>query len=239
MKRRKVGSLLAGLMLVSAMALPVSAANNGSTEVYTEVPEEWTLTIPMDAEIPYNKTVKNFEGYLSVAGNINQDTTIDVYAVRSQLYNENIEKASDVNDRNKIDYTLDARMVWGSNEQIKDSGYETEIRDFISANNNNTGFQKRDVSVIPDEKLFSSSMDPFEEGNIEPTKLGSYNSLICYLNSVQEGNKPMIGSFLTALVNEEEWDKVQSGRYHSVILFQATARSDSSEDEGGNGNLPH
>lgn len=234
MKRRKVGTLLAGLMLVSAMALPVSATNSGGdTNVYTEVPEEWTLTIPLDTEIPYNQTKAKTIGDVYVAGNINADTIIQVSATRTELYQENLSKLEDVTDRNKINYTLDSALLINTTV-IGNIGFGSAWKEIDKEKTKE--FTVFDMKAVSDDNFFNGSPQKSDF-----TKLGSYNSLMCHLNTFANMNegRPLAGSVLKATVPENEWENAEAGEYVSTIVFQATARSDSSEDEGGSGNLPH
>lgn len=79
-KTKKVGMSLAALALVSAMALPVSAAENtqtGDMDVQATVKSDYMLTVPSTVvDIPFEQ--ENTELSITVSGNIEKGKTIKV-----------------------------------------------------------------------------------------------------------------------------------------------------------------
>ena len=70
---------LAALALVSAMALPVSAAENmqkGDMNIQATVKSDYTLTVPSTMDIPFEQESTKLE--ITVSGNIEKGKTISV-----------------------------------------------------------------------------------------------------------------------------------------------------------------
>ena len=78
-RTKKVGMSLAALALVSAMALPVSAAENmqkGDMNIQATVKSDYTLTVPSTMDIPFEQESTKLE--ITVSGNIEKGKTISV-----------------------------------------------------------------------------------------------------------------------------------------------------------------
>ena len=78
-RTKKVGMSLAALALVSAMALPVSAAENmqkGDMNIQATVKSDYTLTVPSTMDIPFEQDSTKLE--ITVSGNIEKGKTISV-----------------------------------------------------------------------------------------------------------------------------------------------------------------
>lgn len=79
-RTKKVGMSLAALALVSAMALPVSAAENtqtGNMDVQATVKSDYILTVPKEVvDIPFERVETELK--VKVSGNIEKGKTISV-----------------------------------------------------------------------------------------------------------------------------------------------------------------
>lgn len=79
-KTKKAGMSLAALSLISAMALPVSAAGNtqtGDMNIQTTIASDYMLTVPSTVvDIPYGQ--ENTDLRITVSGNIEKGKTIKV-----------------------------------------------------------------------------------------------------------------------------------------------------------------
>lgn len=86
-RTKKAGMSLAALALISAMALPVSAAGNtqtGDMNVQTTVKSDYMLTVPSTVvDIPFEQ--EDTELSITVSGNIEKGKTIKVTAEDGSL----------------------------------------------------------------------------------------------------------------------------------------------------------
>lgn len=213
--KRRVGTLLAGLMLVSAMALPVSAANTGSTQLETEVPEEWTLTIPMNTVIPYSQESTNIDGHVYVSGNITNNTKIGVFAAHTPLRGGDGTLNGSVIDYNlSSDLYVDKEGILSAPENASVNVTDEEWNDFLEERFGDTFT----VATIPN---LTDSYSNIEEIPGEKfARIGIYNATDCNWNKKNPGN-PYLASNLTATVTADEWEKANAGTYTSQIIFVA------------------
>lgn len=116
MKTRKITMGLTALALVGIMALPVSAAETGTTDISTTVNSSYTLTIPKSTTIDFEATSTNLDGDLKVTGNVANGETVTVNALCNPL-----KTAQGVN--------LAYKLMNGSDEYSAVTWTETELRD--------------------------------------------------------------------------------------------------------------
>ena len=91
MKTRKFTMGMTALALMSAMVLPVSAADKQETVLTTKVDSEFTLTIPMTQAIDFGTTSKEI-GEVKVVGNINPDEKVVLTVGKTELVSEKDSK---------------------------------------------------------------------------------------------------------------------------------------------------
>lgn len=118
-RTKKVGMSLAALALISAMALPVSAAGNtqtGDMNVQTTVKSDYMLTVPSTVvDIPFEQ--ENTELSITVSGNIEKGKTIKVTTEDGSLK---------LGTSDLLPYTIsEKQLVW--NDAELDNGGENGV----------------------------------------------------------------------------------------------------------------
>ena len=115
-RTKKVGMSLAALALVSAMALPVSAADNtqtGDMNVQATVKSDYTLTVPKEVvNIPFEQ--ENTELKITVSGNIEKGKTIRVTTGKSGVLKTETDS--------ELPYTIDNTQLTWSDTDLDNGG---------------------------------------------------------------------------------------------------------------------
>lgn len=80
MKRKTLAGMMS-LAIMAAAAVPVYAEDK-TTELNTNVPSTYELTIPAATEIDFNAATTALNGELKVTGNVKPDETVTVSAAK-------------------------------------------------------------------------------------------------------------------------------------------------------------
>lgn len=116
MKKRWIAGI-ASVMLLTTAIMPVYAESpsqqSGELQIKTEVDSAYTLTIPQNADIEFERTSTQLSGALKVSGNVDTDEQVTVTATANPLSKTTGET---------IDYTLTdgsnvfRQAVWNESE---------------------------------------------------------------------------------------------------------------------------
>lgn len=88
MKKRWIAGM-ASVMLLTTAIMPVYAESpsqqSGELQIKTEVDSSYTLTIPQNTDIEFEKTSTQLSGALKVSGNVDTDEQVTVTATANPL----------------------------------------------------------------------------------------------------------------------------------------------------------
>ena len=115
MKRKTLAGIMS-LAVIAAVAVPVHAEDK-TTELNSNVPSKYELTIPMTTEIDFNTLSTDLNGTLKVTGNVQSNQTVTVSATKHILENQD-------NNSAEIDFALKQ----GTSDFSSATWNETELR---------------------------------------------------------------------------------------------------------------